>query len=556
MGGSNNGSMNSESVNVVLGRQEAYTLDNSLAGALKNPPSQSVWQRTNAPQASSRTDDIWFPDPDTGWLCNSSGFVCKTEDGGETWKPQFFLPPNLTINGVGISPYLRTIEFANHDVGWFGALTSGAGDYYKVLLHHTRDGGETWSPVDNLPADTPPGICGLAVVNEHVVYGAGTNDPNVNKGGPLQAPGVIKTTDGGANWELITGERLGSPDNLIDIHFFDEQYGYVVGGKYADSCPAYKLGYDAYPQYARLKPVVLRTRDGGATWTNVIEKLTDSLPCGSWGWKFFWLENNPRVIFVSVENFTDGLILKSLDGGDSWTHHPINDRRLNGGSITANADLEGIGFIDENTGWVGGWGNTEFIGDYNSFTRDGGLTWEAQDYVPSASSSDVRRSVNRYRFFDLGDRLIGYCSGESVYKLVFKHGQDSIDASPLLTSRRPHQIGGKTPVAALTESGTPAVGAAQDIPALGLRCASGDRRGTVEVTYWVPEGTRAAYVGVWSHFGWHVCTLADEADPKPGLRTLTWDGKNALGEPLHGHTHIFRAACDGVGESYNFHLAR
>ena len=74
-----------------------------------------------SPVASSRTDDIWFFDELTGWLVNSSGYVCKTKDGGESWKPKFFLYPNLPG-----SPYLRCMSWANRQIGWIGAVTGVA----------------------------------------------------------------------------------------------------------------------------------------------------------------------------------------------------------------------------------------------------------------------------------------------------------------------------------------------------------------------------------------------------------------------------------------------
>jgi hypothetical protein len=37
-------------------------------------------------------------------------------------------------------------------------------------LYETSDGGATWAPVTNLPAEAPGAVCGLSVVNESVVY--------------------------------------------------------------------------------------------------------------------------------------------------------------------------------------------------------------------------------------------------------------------------------------------------------------------------------------------------------------------------------------------------
>ncbi|NES25927.1 MAG: hypothetical protein F6K41_45345, partial [Symploca sp. SIO3E6] len=138
---------NSSSVNMECPKEQrqAQVLKQRLASGVLKSMSKSAWRNTNAPIASSRTDDIWFVDPDVGWLVNSSGFVCKTTDGGESWTPQLFVSGRSTGN-----PYLRTIQFANYDIGWFGAL-AGGGDYSQVLLHHTQDGGKTWTPVTNLP---------------------------------------------------------------------------------------------------------------------------------------------------------------------------------------------------------------------------------------------------------------------------------------------------------------------------------------------------------------------------------------------------------------------
>jgi hypothetical protein len=47
-----------------------------------------TWRPTNAPVASSRTDDIWFLDHDRGWAVNSNGQILHTEDGFNSWQEQ------------------------------------------------------------------------------------------------------------------------------------------------------------------------------------------------------------------------------------------------------------------------------------------------------------------------------------------------------------------------------------------------------------------------------------------------------------------------------------
>ena len=384
-----------------------------------------------APVASSRTDDIWFFDKNNGWLCNSSGYIARTRDGGQYWDQMHFVPP-----GGPNFPYLRSMSWSDRQNGYVGMVTGisantpdaekpaellaaelNAIPYSDYLLVQTRDGGETWNWVP-LPPGSPPGICGIhAVPNSGVAYGSGTNDPG------LKPPAVVKTVDYGANWEVIPMDE--HADNLIDIFFFDENHGFVVGGKNSDSCPTSDPAYP-FPRlsrYVQLRPVVLETTDGGKTWVNRTQNLLDddSLKppqrpaCGEWGWKIQFLPDKKHG-FVSLENFRGAAILKTTDGGQTWERkHVAADQGPDTKPI--NNDLEGIGFLTAKKGWVGGWGNN-FNGFMNSYTEDGGETWVRQDYNPTnPPAGDPRYRINRYRFVD----NVGYCSGQLIYKL--KHGK-------------------------------------------------------------------------------------------------------------------------------------
>jgi photosystem II stability/assembly factor-like uncharacterized protein len=144
------------------------------------------WFATNAPSASSRTDDIWFVDPMIGWAVNSDGKILKTTDGGVSWQQQFQTP---IVRNRPI--YLRSVGFANPLNGWVGTVSE------EQRLYHTTDGGATWTIAANLPATAPVKICGLSVVNESVIYASGTNDP-------ADIPArMMKTVDGGATWTLL-----------------------------------------------------------------------------------------------------------------------------------------------------------------------------------------------------------------------------------------------------------------------------------------------------------------------------------------------------------------
>ncbi|HEX8083456.1 MAG TPA: YCF48-related protein [Solirubrobacteraceae bacterium] len=325
------------------------------------------WRRTNAPIASSRTDDIWFTDPQRGWAVNSNGHVLHTTDGGQAWRRQ------LSARGQA---YLRCVAFATESRGWVGVLEDPA-----RRLFETEDGGATWSVVTSVAAlrEAPPAICGLSVVDERVVYGSGTNEPSL-------PTGVIKTVDGGRTW---TAQSMDAHATLlVDVLFPDADHGWVVGGKAPPDV--------ARPKRRDVTPVVLFTEDGGASWRNLVEGL--DLPKGEWGWKLHFVDE--QVGYVSLENFSAGAVLKTTDGGMTWERRAITDPQ-------GNANVEGVGFADRDLGWVGGWGTADFSGGFTSETRDGGRTW--------VDANHVGKFLNRFRFFREPE-LVGYASGDTVYK--------------------------------------------------------------------------------------------------------------------------------------------
>ena len=421
------------------------------------------WRPTNAPLASSRTDDIWFIDPATGWAVNSNGQILKTSDGGEIWTKQF-----------QIDAYLRCVGFATAQKGWVGTLSSAQ------RMFHTVDGGQTWSRVENLP-DAPRAICGLSVVNESVVYASGTNFPD--------APAaVIKTLDGGATWTGIDMQPHASL--LVDCLFLDDRCGWVVGGQADVPNP---------PTRATVKPVVLYTEDGGQTWQNRVAAMQSKFPFGEWGWKIQFV--NEAVGFVALENFREGAILKTTDGGQTWTRKKVQDAQ-------GNANLEGIGFIDENRGWVGGWGDDSFQGGYSSETFDGGDNW--------ADANHIGRFINRFRFFG-SPVTVGYASGRTVYKY---------STEPAFTAAVAAQA------TRFLETNEPA-----------------EYSGPFEIPYTVPEKAQHVEIDIWNRFGAHVRKLVDETRPQAGQVTAVWDGNNDAGQPVSPGSFIYRVTVDGEAES-------
>jgi len=532
-----------------------------MARAALAPVTKYQWQLLqNSPVANSRTDDIWFFDELTGWLVNSSGYVCKTEDAGANWTPKFFLPPNLPS-----LPYLRCMSWANREIGWFGAVT-GIGDvdsitspsqFIQTLLHQTTDGGETWKPIENLPEGSPAGICGFHAVNERVAYGSGTNDPG------LPGPAIIKTTDNGASWELIDMRKHAS--NLIDIYFSDEDNGFVVGGLIDEKC---KIDHKAYPpprlsRYGQVRPVILRTRDGGKSWTNTAANIKD-FECGEWGWKIHFL--NETHGFVALENFRNASILVTKDGGKSWVKkHVAKDQKPSSPAI--NNDLEGIGFINKLQGWVGGWGFQDLSapvgGLENSYTEDGGDTWIPQNHLPDPDTriaNDPRYRINRYRFVKdiAGNVTSGYCSGQQVFKLSIGGGKKAAFAKRTLGLGVPMgrvEPANSTQLSMTSGSDDKTLPLAKQTaiavePGHAFELAQVPKDdGTVEISYTLPEDAENVFVGLWNKFAFHIRTLVSEKTQTRGRRTIIWDGKDDQGNPAGPGVFICRMCAGEKGAS-------
>ena len=432
-------------------------------------PTRFQWTSTNAPEASSRTDDIWFIDPMVGWAVNSNGHIIKTADGGNSWKRQFQTPGDRAI-------YLRCVGFSTPLNGWVGTVSE------EQRLYHTTDGGETWFSVDNLPENAPVKVCGLSVVNESVIYASGTNDP-ADK--PAR---MMKTVDGGKTWNAWDMSKYATI--LIDTYFINEDCGWVVGGR-ADK---------DNPSRDDISPVVLHTEDGGATWVNQLADTSISFPLGEWGWKIQFL--NEMIGFVSLENFTKGAILKTTNGGKTWLRLPINDPQ-------ENANLEGIGFIDDAHGWVGGWGDKDFKGGFSSETQDGGESWE--------DANQIGRFINRFRFFG-NPVTVGYASGKTVYKY---------SATPV--------------TAPLAERVAPLQFLKTNAPVQYQR--------SVTIEYTLPENSQQVTIYIWNQFGAYVRKLVDENNPIAGDNSVVWDGKDDAGETLPPGIFIYRLVVDDDAES-------
>lgn len=333
---------------------------------------QAQWQALPAAPISSRIDDLHFLDPLTGWLATGDGAIYRTNDGGSSWLPQFF----------DHALYFRSIRMADSQLGFAGTLVSAK------LLYATANGGASWTPVTNLPALRPNGVCGLSAPSSQVIYGVGSYS------GPAR---VIKTVDGGASWSAIDLSAFAT--TLVDVHFLSTQEGIVIGST------------GSFPSGSRA--VVLRTTNGGASWQR--RYLGSRL--GEWGWKISFA--TPDTGYVSLERTAAPMyLLKTVNRGLSWTELPFEDY-----------NEQGIGFATPRIGWIGGANNPTFG------TTDGGVTWTETPWGDS---------VNRFQFLS---PTLGYAAGVTIYKYSLAPvAVDPLPARPPALAALPNPFGARTTI--------------------------------------------------------------------------------------------------------------
>jgi photosystem II stability/assembly factor-like uncharacterized protein len=302
--------------------------------------SQSGFTTLSIPP-QGRYDDIFFINDSTGWVAGGYGInrtakIYRTNDGGDTWKVQF------TVN-----KYLRSIEFATDKIGYCGSLDSA--------LFKTTDGGDTWTDITAALPVRPTGICGISIPNPSVIFAVGK----------YSGPGfVIKSIDGGATWSHI--DMSAYSNGLVDVLFLNKDTGYVSGRS---------------PQGG----ILLYTSNGGSTWT--VKYKT-----GVAG-EYIWKIQTPdyKNFFASIDGLPNNncRFLKSTDAGTTWNRIFALNRP---------AYIQGIGFIDENTGWLGS-------DDKLYKTTDGGSTWAVDSF----------RAYSFNRFCRI-NKKIAYLAGEQVYR--------------------------------------------------------------------------------------------------------------------------------------------
>ncbi len=326
------------------------------------------WETLPTTEYKGKRDDVSFVNKTHGWYGTGKGDLFRTLNGGESWE--------LIASRPGT--FIRALGFVDESTGYIGNVGT---DYYpgvedETPLYRTEDGGVTWTAVD-LGGKTIKGVCAIDILKSDRIY-QGVLNPHIvihaagRVGGPT---GILRSVDSGESWSVIPMDSHAGM--ILDVKFFNEMTGLV------------------FASTSERQGLILRTEDGGQSWTRVYAPTRPG--------ELIWKASFPtsKIGYATVQSYdpenADQIIVKTTDGGQSWTELPM--------TTNTKARQFGIGFADENHGWVG-----TMAGGF--YTADGGETF---------TQSPIAKAANKFRIIPNDEGVDVYAIGTQVQKLSLEY---------------------------------------------------------------------------------------------------------------------------------------
>ena len=296
-------SLTPESVMDALTASQAWIaipeFNSSATHILRTTDGGQSWQSATIPtgQSGTRVAQITFVNAQEGWiLANRGGVITaevasiyRTTDGGKTWvnvanalaaSTDGPAPGHLPFGGAKSGIY-----FLNASTGWITGTVLVPG---LTWLFVTHDGGSTWY---QQKLSLPPGVPSAQLSLRPPLFFSATEgilpvSVSNSASGAGIATVIYTTHDGGASWNSTTPV----PAALNVVDFIDVQHGWLTDGT-----------------------TLYVTNDGGQHWTKIVP--------GS---------NFKRVTQLDFVSSTEGwaiggqskgapFLLKTIDGGQTWT---------------------------------------------------------------------------------------------------------------------------------------------------------------------------------------------------------------------------------------------
>jgi len=283
------------------------------------------WTSMNEPAFRANVNNIFFTDPQNGWLACENGTVMKTTNGGAGFTP-------ITL---GYNDNILMTSFVNSQTG------------YVVGSSHistTTNAGSSWNTI-NFPVQ----FTSFSMIDQNTAYATLYNQAQ------YPAARLIRTSNFNASWDTIP---LPISGNFKMVKFINQNTGWIVGYPYNHIICKTTDGANTWQQQLIVSSsnqlscisavddqncwisgdygTMYRTTNGGTNWTNIPIGYTDS-------WytpyvKFF----NPNT-GIAFTNFPVARIIRTTNGGSTW------DRQVDCGVNGLNTMF----FVNSMTGWAG-----------------------------------------------------------------------------------------------------------------------------------------------------------------------------------------------------------
>jgi len=275
-------------------------------------PTDGTWRSVGPTQItdgtrsySGRVTTIAVDPTDSNhWLIGAAqGGVWESTDGGANWTPRTDAQVSLAMGALAFSLSSPAIVYAGTGEGNFSDDSYAGGGLLK-----STDGGATWSLVSARFARSSVTAIRVDPRDPDVLVAATTHGRagKQSQYAPLMERGIFRSVDGGATWSL----RLSGPasDIAVNPQNFSQQYAAI-------GLPS------ALPENG-----IYRSSNGGVTW-NLLSGPWTALTGGVGRVAFAVAPSNPDVVYVSIQDAfngqaTDGQLLGLWVTSDAWAATP------------------------------------------------------------------------------------------------------------------------------------------------------------------------------------------------------------------------------------------
>jgi len=290
---------------LVLNAQSAAKADaeflrrayDTYASMRQASPYRAAWSYLGPTNISGRATDIAVADrPGSRRIYGAyaTSGVWKTDDNGKTWQTVWEHMATTSIGDIAVAP-------SNPDIVWVG---TGEANIFRASMagtgiYKSTDAAKTWTYMGLADSQTIARIV-VHPSNPDIVYAAASGHEWTDN----TTRGVYKTTNGGKTWDRIyyRSPRTGAIDLVMDPRDPNVLYASMwqrVRRKWSD--PRNEPGYK--------ESGVLKTTDGGKTWTEINQGLPAPEHRGRIGLDL--ARSRPDTLYAFVDNYEIGRMAKA-----------------------------------------------------------------------------------------------------------------------------------------------------------------------------------------------------------------------------------------------------